>query len=263
MAAAAPAQRSTPRAKPPCAHSPSVISSAGCGVEGAPEPLTRRGRPGWTATPGEQHRCAAGGGGVTGGQSGCSVRPLARAGGSRAARVSEIRPRRPVRRRSVNGRAVIKAIQHRFQATTAKRSRRGLGLVRNPPVGTVCFRAGMSAAHFTYSFPLNSEETGSRCAEPTAPSGRLCSLANDDGASFPPSGRRRLSVSGHMVPLLVRDHEGPSVTRTGAPSRGSWPHILATLVPCALLLLLVLTLRADGAPYKLISGQKVGSQTPS
>lgn len=121
----------------------------------------------------------------------------------------------------------------------------------------------MSAARFTYSFPLNSEETGSRCAEPTAPSGRLCSLANDDGASFPPSGRRRLSVSGHMVPLLVRDHEGPSVTRTGAPSRGSRPHILATLVPCALLLLLVLTLRADGAPDKLISGQKVGSQTPS
>lgn len=205
----------------------------------------------------EQHQCAAGSGGVTGGQSGCSARPLARAGGSRAARVSEIRPRRPVRRRSVNGRAVVKAIQHRFQAATAKRSRRGLGLVRNPPVGTVCFRAGMSAARFTYSFPLNSEETGSRCAEPTAPSGRLCSLANDDGASFPPSGRRRLSVSGHMVPLLVRDHEGPSVTRTGAPSRGSWAHVLATLVPRALLLL------PDGAPDKLISGQKVGSQTPS
>lgn len=115
----------------------------------------------------------------------------------------------------------------------------------------------MSAARFTYLFPLNSEETGSRCAEPTAPSGRLCSLANDDGASFPPLGRRRFSVSGHMVPLLVRDHEGPSVTRTGAPSRGSWPHVLATLVPRALLLL------PDGAPDKLISGQKVGSQTPS
>lgn len=131
------------------------------------------------------------------------------------------------------------------------------GARTEPAVGTVCFRAGMSAARFTYSFPLNSEETGSRCAEPTAPSGRLCSLANDDGASFPPSGRRRLSVSGHMVPLLVRDHEGPSVTRTGALSRGSWPHVLATLVPRALLLL------PDGAPDKLISGQKVGSQTPS
>lgn len=60
-----------------------------------------------------------------------------------------------------------------------------------------------------------------------------------------------------MVPLLVRDHEGPSVTRTGAPSQGSRPHVLATLVPRALLLL------PDGAPDKLISGQKVGSQTPS
>lgn len=212
MAAAAPAQRSMPGAKPPCAHSPSVISSAGCGVEGPPEPLTRP----WAPRVDGNARGAA---------PMCSRQPL-RHRKTRRLFCPAARPS-PGQAGSVNGRAVIKAIQHRFQAATTKRSRRGLGLVRNPPVGTVCFRAGMSAVRFTYLFPLNSEETGPQCAEPMAPSGKLCSLANDDGASFPPLGRRRLSVSGHMVPLLVRDHEGPSVTRTGPHPRGagltSWP----------------------------------------